>query len=61
VEERSFINLVNWYRDELIQILNGEKVSTIIEEKCRREGLTRNGVLLKGGIVSEKARRILEE
>ncbi len=59
-DEQSFVNLVNYYRDELIQIIKGERASAVIDKKCRRTGLTRNGVLLKGGKVTDEARRVLE-
>lgn len=60
-DEQSFVNLVNYYRDELIQIINGERAATVIDKKCRRTGLQRNGVLLKGGKVTEKAKKVLQD
>ena len=58
LEERSLTNLTNQIRDELIRIENGEQASKIFTSAFRRT-LRRNGVLLRGGIVTEEAKRVL--
>ena len=57
-EERSFVNLTSQFRDELMRIERGEQASKIFTDTFRRT-LRRNGVLLKGGAVTEEAKEVL--
>ena len=59
LEEISLISLVNYYHSELTRILKGERVTRVIPKAVRRRNLRRNGVLLKGGAVTEEAKRVL--
>ena len=58
LEERSLTNLTNQIRDELIRIENGEQASKIFTSAFRRT-LRRNGVLLRGGAITEDAKKVL--
>ena len=58
LEYQSFINLTNQIRDELIRIEKGEQATKLFTPVFRKN-LRRNGVLLKGGTVTEEAKRVL--
>jgi len=66
LESLSFKNLVNFYKPELLRVLNGERVSEVFSRFTRRR-LARLGLLClvyRGGgrrlQVSEKVLKILE-
>ena len=48
LEERSFINLVNFFRPELEQYLKGAPLLKAIPSKATRQTLYRHGVLSRG-------------
>jgi len=61
LEERSFENLVNFYREELIKLSEGCAITELFTKNARRK-LMRYGVTEKrigGYVLSEKTRIIL--
>jgi hypothetical protein len=73
VEERSFINLVNFFKPELQRIIEGEIASDVMPERTTRRTLRKHGVLTgrtprkKNGtvagtltMVTEEAKKVLE-
>ena len=68
LEEITFNNIVNWRREELLRILDGERAIHVIPQSNQRHKLNRDGILeiifKRGGktvVVSPRAIRILEE
>ena len=62
LEERSFVNLVNFFRPELQRIMKGESANKVIPEKSTRLMLRNHGVLVRRRLCpTEEAKRILEE
>jgi len=57
-EERSLINLTNQFRDDLLRIERGERATKIFTDAFRRT-LRRNKILLKGGKVTDEAKKVL--
>lgn len=69
LDEISFRNIVLFYKDELIRLMNGEKYMKIFKGKGYRLGLYRKGVITFEGNgahgnhanISERALKILKE
>ncbi len=64
-EELSFRNLVEFYRDELIQIVNGAHASEVFTEN-RQKSLVRYGVIhrvpeINRTLPTPEARKLLDE
>lgn len=62
-EEKSFENLVYFYRDELLQVMKGKNTTELFSSYTRRRLLIK-GVTRQYGsrtFLTEKARKILEE
>ena len=45
-EEKTFSNIINWRRPELLRILDGEKPIDVIPQSNQRRKLSRDGVLV---------------
>lgn len=75
VEEQSFRNLVNFYRDELMMIDGGVSISIALPERISRKPLYKYGIIVhvtdnnnSNGLfngsrvrVTDEAKRILED
>jgi len=67
-EERTFRNIINWRKEELLRILDGEKPIDVIPQSNQRRKLNRDGVLvttykMAGRVINltPRARTVLEE
>ena len=62
LEERSFVNLVNFFKPELMRIMEGEPVEDVIPQKSTRRTLRNHGVLVKRKVlVTEEAKKVLKD
>jgi len=62
LEERSFVNLVNFFKPELKRIMGGEDPEIVIPAKSTRATLRKHGVLVERKVdVTDEARRVLED
>jgi len=62
LEERSFVNLVNFFKPELMRVMEGEPVEDVIPQKSTRRTLRNHGVLVKRKVlVTEEAKKVLKD